>query len=79
MLNDGHMLSQCSLQRGYRQLRYAHRATNLGAVETSAGPPATTSHVELTTTERAALGIPEGLIRYSAGIEEVEDLLADLG
>ncbi|MGZ0220683.1 MAG: PLP-dependent transferase, partial [Acidimicrobiales bacterium] len=28
--------------------------------------------------ERAALGIPEGLIRYSAGIEYVDDLLADL-
>jgi cystathionine gamma-synthase len=60
------------------RLRYAHRAANLGAVETIAGPPATTSHVELTAAERASLGIPEGLVRYSVGIEDVDDLLADL-
>jgi len=60
------------------RLRYAHLAANLGAVETVAGPPATTSHVELTAEERAASGIPEALIRYSVGIEEVEDLIGDL-
>jgi cystathionine gamma-synthase len=59
-------------------LRYAHAAANLGAVETIIGPPATTSHVECTAEERARLGIPEGLIRYSTSIEEIEDLLADL-
>jgi cystathionine gamma-synthase len=35
-------------------------------------------HVELTTKERAAAGIPEALIRYSVGIEDTEDLIADL-
>jgi cystathionine gamma-synthase len=60
------------------RLRYAHAAANLGAVETIAGPPATTSHVECTPSERAAMGIPESLIRYSVGIEETEDLIADL-
>jgi cystathionine gamma-synthase len=60
------------------RLRHAHLAANLGAVETIAGPPATTSHVECTPQERAAMGIPEGLIRYSVGIEDVEDLIADL-
>ena len=59
-------------------LRYAHAAANLGAVETVVGPPATTSHVEVSAAERAALGIPEGLIRYSTGVEALEDLLADL-
>ena len=59
-------------------LKLAHRAANLGAVETTVGPPATTSHVECTPQEREALGIPEGLVRYSAGIEHVDDLLADL-
>jgi cystathionine gamma-synthase len=59
-------------------LELAHRAANLGAVETVAGPPATTSHVECTTEERAAMGIPEGLIRYSVGIEDADDLIADL-
>ncbi len=60
------------------RLRYAHLAANLGAVETIAGPPRTTSHVECTAEERKAMGIPEGLIRYSVGIEDTEDLIGDL-
>jgi cystathionine gamma-synthase len=60
------------------RLRYAHLAANLGAVDTIAGPPATTSHVECTAEEREALGIPESLVRYSVGIEGTEDLMADL-
>lgn len=60
------------------RLRYAHAAANLGAVETVAGPPSTTSHVECTAEERAAMGIPESLIRYSVGIEDTDDLIADL-
>jgi cystathionine gamma-synthase len=60
------------------RLRYAHLAANLGAVDTIAGPPATTSHVECTAKEREALGIPESLVRYSVGIEDTEDLIADL-
>jgi cystathionine gamma-synthase len=60
------------------RLRYAHLAANLGAVDTIAGPPPTTSHVECTAEEREALGIPEGLIRYSVGIEDTQDLIADL-
>jgi cystathionine gamma-synthase len=59
-------------------LRLAWCAPSLGAVQTLAGPPATTSHVECTPEERAAMGIPEGLIRYSVGIEDLDDLLADL-
>jgi cystathionine gamma-synthase len=60
------------------RLRYAHRAANLGAVETIVGVPATTSHVESTQQEREAMGIPESLIRYSVGIEDTDDLIADL-
>jgi len=60
------------------RLRYAHLAANLGAVDTIAGPPATTSHVECTAEERQELGIPESLVRYSVGIEDTEDLIADL-
>lgn len=60
------------------KLRLAHAAANLGSVETIVGPPATTSHVECTAEERAAMGIPESLIRYSTGIENTEDLIADL-
>lgn len=59
-------------------LRLAHRAASLGSVATLVGPPATTSHVELTPAQRAEAGIPESLIRYSVGIENGEDLVADL-
>ena len=68
-----------AVRRFLPRLRYAHAAANLGAVETIVGPPATTSHVECTPEERAAMGIPESLIRYSVGIEETADLIADLG
>jgi cystathionine gamma-synthase len=67
-----------SVRRVLPRLRLAHRAANLGAVETVAGPPATTSHVECSPEEREAMGIPEGLIRYSVGIEDAGDLIADL-
>lgn len=67
-----------AVKRVLPRLRLAHRAANLGAVETVAGPPATTSHVECSPEERAAMGIPEGLIRYSVGIEDPADLVADL-
>jgi len=59
------------------KLQYANRAANLGAVETTVGPARTTSHVECTPEERAAMGIPEGLIRVSCGIEEIEDIIND--
>ncbi len=67
-----------AVKRVLPRLRLAHRAANLGAVETVVGPPATTSHVECTGEEREAMGIPEGLIRYSVGIEDADDLIADL-
>ena len=67
-----------AVKRVLPQMRLAHLAANLGAVETLAGVPATTSHVECTPEERAAMGIPEGLIRYSVGIEDAQDLIADL-
>ena len=67
-----------AVERLLPRLRYAYLAANLGQVETIVGPPATTSHVELTDDERAAAGIPEGLVRYAVGIEDVDDLIADL-
>ena len=60
------------------RLRYAQLAAHLGGVATTAGPPAVTSHVELTAEERARAGIPETLVRYSVGIEDPRDLIADL-
>jgi cystathionine gamma-synthase len=59
-------------------LELAQRAAHLGGVATTAGPPQVTSHVELSAAERARAGIPENLIRYSVGIEDTADLIADL-
>ena len=59
-------------------LHFAHKAASLGSVGTLVGPPRTTSHVELSEKERADAGIPEGLVRYSAGIENFDDLRADM-
>lgn len=59
-------------------LKFVHLAASLGSVSTLAGPPRTTSHVELTEEQRKHLGISESLIRYSVGIENVEDLIKDL-
>jgi cystathionine gamma-synthase len=59
-------------------LKLVHLGASLGSVSTLAGPPRTTSHVELTEEQRKLLGIPESLVRYSVGIENVDDLLADL-
>ncbi|MFD2936690.1 cystathionine gamma-synthase family protein [Spirosoma flavum] len=60
------------------KLQFVHLAASLGSVSTLAGPPRTTSHVELTEEQRKQLGIPESLIRYSVGIENVDDLIDDL-
>jgi len=67
-----------SVRQVLPKLRFAHRAANLGAVETIVGPPRTTSHVECTPQERQAMGIPEALVRYSVGIEDADDLIEDL-
>ncbi len=61
-----------------KRLQFAQCAPSLGGVQTYVGPPATTSHVECTPAQRAKLGIPEGLLRYSVGIEDTADLIDDL-
>ena len=53
-------------------------ATTLGDVYSLVLHPATTSHRSLTPEERARVGISDGLARLSIGIEDVEDIIADL-
>jgi cystathionine beta-lyase/cystathionine gamma-synthase len=60
-----------------RKLRVAAHAPSLGGVETLVSEPRLTSHASLTPAERAAQGIPDGFIRVSVGIEDVEDIIAD--
>lgn len=52
--------------------------TSLGEIDTLIMHPATTSHVSLSKQEREAIGIPDGLMRLSIGIEDVNDLINDL-
>ena len=53
-------------------------AESLGGVESLASHSATTTHAALSDAERAGLGITEGLVRLSVGIEDKDDLIADL-
>jgi cystathionine gamma-synthase/methionine-gamma-lyase len=59
-------------------LRLVVRSTSLGDVFSSALHPATASHREVAPARRQQLGITDGLVRLSIGIEHVDDILADL-
>ena len=53
-------------------------AESLGGVETLISHPATMTHASVPAERRAAIGITDGLVRISAGIEDIDDLLEDL-
>jgi cystathionine beta-lyase/cystathionine gamma-synthase len=64
--------------RAYDRLRVIDRAASLGEVSSLLTHPATFSHQGVPADERARLGIVDGLLRLSVGIEEPDDLEADL-
>ena len=53
-------------------------AESLGGVETLISQPSTMTHASVPADKRAELGITDGLVRVSVGLEDVEDLIADL-
>ena len=53
-------------------------AVSLGTVDTLIQHPASMTHFRLSPEDRAAMGISEGLVRLSVGIEDVQDIIADL-
>ena len=59
-------------------LRLAKLAPSLGGVETLVSEPRFTSHSRFTPEERRAAGIPDGFVRISLGIEDADDIIADL-
>jgi cystathionine gamma-synthase/methionine-gamma-lyase len=59
-------------------LQLCVRSTSLGDVFTSVLHPATASHRDLTPARRQELGISDGLVRISSGIEHVKDIIADI-
>jgi cystathionine gamma-lyase/cystathionine beta-lyase/cystathionine gamma-lyase/homocysteine desulfhydrase len=60
-------------------VRLASLAESLGGVETLISHPATMTHASVPAERRRALGITDGLVRVSVGIEDIEDLKEDLG
>ncbi len=61
-----------------RSLRMIALAPSLGGVESLASMPLNTSHVAFSAEERKRLGLNDSLIRISAGIEDIEDIIEDL-
>ncbi len=61
-----------------KSVRVCTLGESLGGVETLISHPATMTHAAVGAEERARLGITDGLVRLSVGIEDVDDLLADL-
>lgn len=60
------------------RLQMCTRAVSLGTVDTLVSHPASMSHASIPKAEREGYGITDGLIRMSVGIENIEDILADL-
>ena len=60
------------------KLQYFTLAESLGAVESLISVPARMTHASIPSDRRAELGITDGLVRISVGIEDVEDLIEDL-
>jgi O-succinylhomoserine sulfhydrylase len=64
--------------RFMNSLRLFDISNNLGDTKSLATHPATTTHSRLTPEERATVGITDGFVRLSVGLEDVEDLKEDL-
>ncbi len=61
-----------------RRLKLIMHAPSLGGVDTLISEPRYTSHAALSTEERAHIGIPDGFLRLSVGIEDADDLISDI-
>ena len=61
-----------------RKVRVCSLGESLGGVETLISHPATMTHAALGEKGRKAIGITDGMVRISVGVEDVEDILADL-
>ena len=61
-----------------KSVKLCSLAENLGAAETLITHPASMTHADIPPETRVALGIPDGLIRLSVGLEDASDIIADL-
>ena len=67
-----------SAERALRRLKLVAHAPSLAGVESLVSEPRLTSHRHLDAAGRAAAGIPDGFLRLSCGLEDPEDIVADL-
>jgi cystathionine beta-lyase len=65
-------------QRFVRNLRLIKPAVSLGGIESTICAPAVTSHAKMSPDERRRIGVTDALLRLSAGIEQIDDLIEDL-
>ncbi len=61
-----------------KRLKLTRYAASLGGVDSLVAEPRFSSHARLTAEQRARIGIPDGFIRMSVGLEDVGDIMADL-
>ena len=61
-----------------KALRVIAHAPSLGGVESLVSEPRFTSHAAMTPEQRAAAGIPDGFLRFSLGLEDADDIIADM-
>jgi cystathionine beta-lyase/cystathionine gamma-synthase len=61
-----------------RKLRLIAHASSLGGVDSLVIEPRYSSHAHMTSEQRAAIGIPDGFLRLSIGIEDADDIIADI-
>ncbi len=69
---------RAAAERMLGRLKVITHAPSLAGVESLISEPRLTSHRSLSPERRAAMGIPDGFLRLSCGIEDVDDLIADL-
>jgi cystathionine beta-lyase/cystathionine gamma-synthase len=67
-----------SADRFLRRLKVFSHAPSLGGVDSLVSEPRFTSHAKMTAADRAKIGIPDGFLRLSVGLEDADDLIADL-
>lgn len=70
--------TEANARKMLKQVRICSLAESLGGVETLISHPATMTHASIPPDARAKIGITDGLVRISVGIEDVEDIIADL-
>ncbi|MFL5606882.1 MAG: trans-sulfuration enzyme family protein [Gemmatimonadaceae bacterium] len=64
--------------RFVRKLRLIRHAPSLGGVDSLVSEPRYNSHTHLSPEERSRMGVPDGFLRLSIGIEDADDLIADI-